>query len=104
MPGAYRPNPDFEEELTAEPEFGDGMRQQAEVARARAESLAPRIMPRAGSPQAFQVQQDADGTYLVNTDHGGHLAEFGSVNNPPIAPLRRGVKAAGFRLVESDVQ
>ena len=28
----------------------------------------------------------------------GHLVEFGSVNNPPYAPIRSGVQAAGLRL------
>lgn len=38
--------------------------------------------------------------YLVNTDAGGHLDEWGSVNNPAWAPLRNGVRRAGFDLIE----
>lgn len=94
----FRKNPLFEEEIQAELGYRAGLRAVAEVARARAEALGPRIMGR-GS-QAFQVQSDLDGVRVVNTDHGGHLAEWGSVNNAPYAPLRRGVRAAGMRLEE----
>jgi hypothetical protein len=33
-----------------------------------------------------------------NVDPFFHLTEFGSVNNPPYAPLRKGVTSAGLRL------
>jgi hypothetical protein len=35
-----------------------------------------------------------------NTDPFFHLTEWGSVNNPPYAPLRSGVVNAGLRLDE----
>lgn len=37
------------------------------------------------------------GVRVVNTKHGWHLQEFGSVRNVVQAPLRRGVLAAGLR-------
>lgn len=37
---------------------------------------------------------------VATRDPFGHLVEWGSQNNPPYAPLRRGVRAAGLRLDE----
>lgn len=93
----FRRDPDFEDELRKEPEFNDALAAEAEKVIGRAPQV-PRIMPR--KPKALEVQRDEDGVALVNTDAGGHLAEWGSVNNPPYAPIRRGVRAAGLRLDE----
>lgn len=41
------------------------------------------------------------GARVMATDPFGHLVEWGSANNPPYAPLRRGVLAAGLRLDEA---
>lgn len=35
---------------------------------------------------------------VINTDFFFHLIEWGSVNNPAYAPMRRGVRRAGLRL------
>lgn len=35
-----------------------------------------------------------------STDVAAHLIEFGSINNPPYAPLRRGVDDAGLRFTD----
>lgn len=50
--------------------------------------------------RSFTVVWDGErNAWLVgNTDIAAHLIEFGSVNNPPFAPLRRGTTAAGLRL------
>lgn len=51
--------------------------------------------------RSYEVTE-VDGKILViNTDPFFHLTEWGSVNNPPYAPLRRGVQTAGLRLSES---
>ncbi len=97
----FIPDGDFIPELERSDETREALKGAGEAARARAEGMAPRIMPRNSS--AIAVVEDDDGAvYLVNTDYGGHLAEWGSANNPPYAPLRRGVRAAGLRLDESD--
>jgi hypothetical protein len=36
---------------------------------------------------------------VVATDHFWFLSEFGSVNNAAYAPFRRGLRAAGIRLM-----
>lgn len=43
----------------------------------------------------------AQGSRVVALDPFWHLVEFGSANNHPYAPLRRGTLAAGLRLVTS---
>lgn len=99
---SYRPNRDFARELKRDPRTALAMRAAAELARARAEQLASAAggpwMPSGG--RQIVVEQIGSHVRLVNTDHAGHLLEWGSVNNPPHAPLRRGVRAAGLRLTE----
>lgn len=90
----YVPNPDFEREFNAE---DDGyLEGPAKAVAAEANRIAPRIMPRDGGP-AVDVQTSYGDTYVVNRDHGGHLAEWGSKNNPPYSPLRRAVRALGLK-------
>jgi len=98
--GLYIPDPDFDANMQDALGPQAALRSAAEAVRGRAESDTPRIMPR--NPQAFEIQADAEGVRLVNTDHGGHLAEWGSANNPPMAPLRRAVRSAGLRLEEQE--
>jgi hypothetical protein len=94
----FIPNSNFLEELRAQPEHDEALAAAAEAAKPEAETRATRIMPR--NPDAFEVQVDDAGVRLVNTDYGGHLEEWGSINNPPQAPLRIGVRAVGLRLEE----
>lgn len=99
MPGAYLPNPDFEREISGQDENKAALKEAADTVASRAETMTPRIMPR--NSEAMEVSEDEDGVAVVNTDFGGHLAEWGSRNNQPFAPLRRGVRSAGYRLEES---
>lgn len=96
----YVPNPGFSKEIMDEPETLEGLAESAEGARQHAENFAAAAggpwMPRAGEEQ-IQVTESGGNVYIVNTDHAGHLLEWGSKNNPPHAPLRRGVQAAGLR-------
>lgn len=102
----FRPNRNLERDLAATDEFKTGMREIAETVRKPAEAFARQIgapwLPKRGSghAQAVVVEQDEDGTRVVLAGHGAHLAEYGSANNPPHAPLRRGASAAGIRLTE----
>lgn len=94
----FIPNPGFIEELKRDSAYQDALEEKAEAVRAAAKPLTPRILPR--QAEALEVQTDEDGVRVVNTDSGGHIAEWGSVKTPPHAPLRRGVQAAGLRLAE----
>lgn len=100
MRGPFIPNPEMIEELMAEEGFRHQLgRVQGEAIKERASQLSPRGTGR--TARSFVVV-DEDGEIRVgNTDPFFHLTEWGSVNNPPYAPLRRGVTAAGLRLTES---
>jgi len=89
----YRPNPAFEAEVRAEEKFQSGIRK-------RTKEVA--LVVRAVSPRKtgyYERRVKARGVRIVAGDPFWHLVEFGSANNPPYAPLRRGVRAAGLRLV-----
>lgn len=99
---AFRPNPNFQRQIEAQAQFRNGLRDAAEPARAAAERFARAKgapwLRRKGARGLIVVDVRASGVRIINTDHGGHWQEFGSRNNPPHAPLRRGVRAAGFKL------
>jgi hypothetical protein len=103
--GFFVPNKDFGKELAEDPEAREGLVAIAGVAvpfisQFYRESYRAALMPRAGQRQPIEVQATDEGVFIVNTDFGGHLAEWGSKNNPAKAPMRRGVRAAGFTLHE----
>lgn len=103
---AFIPNPGFAEEFRDEPDTREGLRESAEAIKAHADPIVRSIgapwMGRRGEHETIVVFDDANGVYVVNTDHAGHLMEFGSQNNPPHAPLRRAARAAGAEVVETD--
>jgi hypothetical protein len=96
----------FEQQLLRQQRFKRALAAAAEPARQRAEAFARAAgapwMPRKGTGSTDVVVMDTSGDTprLVNTDHAGHLQEWGSANNPPHAPLRRGARAGGLRLDE----
>lgn len=47
----------------------------------------------------FQVRKYRNGYRVVNVDPFAHLVEWGSVNNPAYAPIRRAVRTSGLRYV-----
>lgn len=95
----FLPNPDFERELDSSTATRAALVGAAEAARPMVERLTHHAMPRRGhSP--VEVQVSGDDVYLVNTNYGAHLEEWGGadVRSPVYSPLRRGVRASGFRL------
>jgi hypothetical protein len=89
----YRANPLFEKEVEAQLEHQRGMRKiTREVA-----GVVSAVSPHKTGYYARHVK--ARGDRVVATDYFWFLVEFGSQNNVPYAPLRRGVRAAGLRLV-----
>lgn len=99
---AFRPNPSFERDLRAQPEFKQCMRAAAESIVSAARAAAPDVT--GAYRDSLQVVEDGDTIAAATTDRAGHLVEFGSVNNPAYAPLRRGTRAAGLRLEEAPPQ
>lgn len=90
------------EQLKHTAEYRQGMAQIAE-------DLAQNVRDQA--PQRSGHYRSSIKTFDTGTQQGvaahdvaAHLIEFGSVNNPPYAPLRRGIRAAGLRLDESPKQ
>lgn len=99
----FIPNPKFAEQMNADPDTRKGLKEAAEAAKPMIEAAARDAgapwMPRGG--ELIIVGEDEDGVYIANTDHAAHLIEFGSINNPPFAPQRRGASNAGLRIEDT---
>lgn len=97
---SWRPNRAFNTEIRRDPEIKHAAKGELEDAipyiRQRVTAAGGAWMPEKGKRQ-LEVIEVAGETVLTNRDHGGHLMEWGSINNPPHAPMRRGVRAAGLR-------
>ena len=96
----FRRNPTLVPELRRSPAFTAEKLREAEIAKAHAESIAPR-----GSTGDYRksivVTEHEDGRVTFgSTDFAGHLVEWGSKNNPAYAVLRRAAKLAGLKLRE----
>lgn len=102
----FRPNPRLADQVERQPEFVRALAAAGQEARDRANTFVREVgggwMPRGRTRSADPVELQIDGgeVRLVNTDYAGHLMEWGGRNNPPHAPLRRGVRAAGLDLKE----
>ncbi len=96
----FVPDPSFDEKLQSDPMYRAALKAAAEPAAAAARNTAHAIMP---SKRGRDITVVVDGKRVLvsNPDHGAHLDEWGSKNNPPYAPLRRGVRAAGLKFKES---
>lgn len=98
----FVPNPLFRQELERSLAMRAATRLSAEQVQRHAERFGKQIkapwLPRKGTTQTFVVAQQGDETAVVNQDHLGHIMEWGGANNPPSAPLRRAVRAAGLHL------
>jgi hypothetical protein len=81
--------------IQRQPAFQKAMRAKTAVARQAILAVAP---DRTGY---YKKKIRQRGTTVIAADPFWHLVEFGSVNNPPYAPLRRGVIAAGLRFEPS---
>lgn len=102
--GVFIPNLNFAEDFATDEEVLNGLEDHANRLKSVAEPMLSSVggpwMPRKGH-EPLEVVRTSDSVYLVNTDHGGHLIEWGSVNNPPHGVLRNAVRAAGMRLEEN---
>ena len=84
-------DPDFEKKLRRSRTLRAVLLQEAE----ETARLAKMISPRNTSyfVERVEAQKDADGVRVTSTDPFAHLVEFGSINNPAYAPLRRAADA-----------
>lgn len=96
----FVPNPAFPRELRAEPDFNRGM---AEITAGVSASIKAAAEPFRNTGQYVRdigpvPARAASGSHRIALPrHIWHIVELGSVNNPPQANVRRGVRAAGLR-------
>jgi hypothetical protein len=95
----FTPNPGFEEELAADPATRLLMMGFAERALEAARAAAPVVTGR--YRDSLDVAEYHGAPALISRSSFWHFVEFGSVHNPPHAPLRQGVAAAGFDMTDS---
>lgn len=93
----FRINPALRREIERQPEFEAKMLKAAEAVKDMSERNSP-IGETGDYIHSFKITRRP--LRVGNTDFAGHMVEWGSQNNPPYAPLRRGVRAAGLRLSE----
>lgn len=91
----FEPDRTFPAKLQAQPEFQSAMHGFA-VRVKRAVEIYSLGFRRTGY---YLRNLRATGNRVEARDPFWHLIEYGSANNPAYAPLRRGVIAAGLRLV-----
>lgn len=94
---SFERNPRLEEELERDPRM---------TAHLRATATTVAVSVRATAPKTtgyYRKRVRPRGTRVVAEDFAWHLVEYGSVNNTPYAPLRRGTRAAGLRLDENPI-
>lgn len=94
----FIPNPLVIPELEAAEAYDEARKQIGESIKGNVEQIAP---SGASGQYHDSIEVDDEGS-VGTTDPFGHLVEWGSVNNPPYAPIRRGVELAGLRLEEID--
>lgn len=94
----FKPNPRFREEMAKDPHYRPGLREHGEHVKTAVQTVAPHT--HGDYAESIEVVEDNGEVFVNSTDPFAHLIEFGSVNNPPYAPLRRGVRAAGLSLKE----
>ena len=98
----FKPNPNLVRELAREPWAQDLLREAAEAVEDEARRNSPLGDDFVGYYGRFATRVGRLSATVGNTDIAAHLIEYGSVNNPPYAPLRRGVSAAALRFVDRD--
>jgi hypothetical protein len=93
----FIPNPGFIKELEVEDKAVDAFVSAAEAVADNANDLRNTFYREEG---AVLVRNESSrvhmNVYVINVDAGGHMDEWGSVNNEANAPLRRGVENAGL--------
>lgn len=91
----FRPRKTFERELRGQPEFKTRMRATTTLLAIVIKAAAPRgTGAKAGG---FKRRVRPRGYRVVLGDEFWHLVEYGSANNPPYAPVRRGTRELGLR-------
>jgi hypothetical protein len=94
----YKPNLAFPKQQSVEPEMLAAF---ALAAEGIAESIRMNAPIQTGRyKRSIKVTQAPTQVTVGSHDFAGHIIEWGSVKTPALAPIRRGVLAAGLRLDE----
>lgn len=97
---SFRPDPGLARSLQRSAEVKAVLFARGEEIKQHAEAIAPHGT---GSPHyadSFVVVEEDGEVRVGNTDWTAHLLEWGTVNHPPYAVLRRAAQAAGLELRE----
>lgn len=93
---SFIPNPDFVDELEADPETVTCMEDFANTALDAARAVSPSKT----FSDRLSVEVNGSDVALVSDWSLWAIIEYGSVNNPPYAPMRLGLQAAGLTLTD----
>lgn len=92
----FEQNDDFEAELNRDPDIQATRHAYAEQAAVAVRAVGASIADTGAYARSIEVE----GGMVYSTDPGAPYIEFGSVNNPPFAPLRRGVDTTGVLITD----
>ncbi|MEA2689625.1 MAG: hypothetical protein QOD51_2232, partial [Candidatus Eremiobacteraeota bacterium] len=99
MARSFNARKTFEQELRGQPVFQTGL-----VERAAALAVFIRAAAEPARNTGYYIRRVVPVRNRVQIrDPFGHLSEYGSKNNPPYAPARRGVRASGLRFEDGRV-
>lgn len=100
MSTVWEPDPYFIDGMNHDPYNNDGLLEFAKVALSAAIAKSP-----GRTRRWLMLDQDENGKpKLVSVSSIWHIIEFGSVNNHPYAPMRKGVEAAGAQWADDHGQ
>jgi hypothetical protein len=96
----FRPNPNFNRELRDHSGTTDALEAAAEAAGRAVQREQHGFVPNKQASSSVEVEVEDGSVRLRNTDRAALVEEYGALRTPALAPLRRGVRAAGLRLDE----
>ncbi len=92
----FTPNPNFLQDLQADPETVHAMEGFANTALEFAQIASPSKT----FSERLSVEVDGDQVALVSDWSLWAIIEYGAVQSPPYAPIRLGIQAAGLQLTD----
>lgn len=96
--GVYIPNKLFPQEMALDREYIDALYEKAQLTANVIKAIAP--VDTGAYRNSIRASKSFTSVTVGTNDRVGHIIEWGSVKTPALAPIRRGVLAAGLRLDE----
>ena len=100
----FKANPKLEKELNEDPDMVEMLKERAEQVAQVVRQIAPRGDSPSGEHYADKIEvevvkeQNETIVRMVARKFTSVFIEFGTINNPTFAPLRRGIESTGLRL------